>query len=211
VTWNLITQCGIGLLVDGASNDLRGGDITNSTNDGVRLGATATGNKLQGATITGNGGNGINVLGNTNTVASNKANLNGLNGVTVSGNGNTVKGNQAGTGAGQGNAHDGFKVTGSATKLNDNSASANEGDGFDVSGGAAGVANVLKGNQSNLGVPNGNRENAQFEYRLLNTVKSGGGNKADGIGVPKGSAPPKCVGFPGSGVTTTFAAEFGCE
>jgi len=212
ITWNNVSQCGVGIKVTGNTNDLRGGTVELNTGDGVQIEAPATGNTLQGATVQNNGGNGIAVSGPTNTIKNNsRIDKNTLNGVLVSGTGNTISGNTAGSSAGLGNTQDGFKVVGAGNTLSSNKASNNRDDGFDISGGGALTANILKGNQSNQGSANGNRENTVAEYRLLGTVKSQGSNKADGITVPKLGAPQKCVGFPLSGQTKTFAPAFVCE
>ncbi len=207
VTWNAIRQCGVGIQVDGASNDLRGGTVELNTGAGIVFGATATGNKVQGATVKQNGGDGITVEGTLNKVVSNKLEQNGGNGVAVSGAGNTIKGNTAGTGSGLGNGLDGFNVNAAGTILDSNKASANVLDGFDVRGGIDGSPNQLKGNQSNLGGSGLNRENGGPEYRLLGTIQNKGGNKADGVGVPKAT---KCSTFPKAGVTTLLS-EVTCE
>jgi hypothetical protein len=81
-----------------------------------------------------------------------------------------------------------------------------------VSGGTSAAPNRLKGNQSNLGLPGSTTENAGAEYRLLDAVtNAGGGNKADGILVPKTTVPVKCPAFPATNATLILAAPSVCE
>jgi hypothetical protein len=212
VSWNNVSQCGVGIRVTGDSNDLRGGTVELNTGDGVQIGDTGSGNVLQGATVRQNGGNGIAVAGSGNTIKSNaRVDQNTLNGVLVTGNGNSIKSNTAGSGDGAGNIQDGFKVTGLGNTLDSNKATDNHGNGFNVAGGIVGAANVLKSNLSNLGTANGSRENTGAEYLLADTVKSSGGNKADGVAVPKLTAPAKCTQFPLVGQVKTFPAPYVCE
>jgi hypothetical protein len=75
----------------------------------------------------------------------------------------------------------------------------------------AGLPNILKGNQSNVGSAGGARENAGREYRVLGTIQNKSGNKADGIAVPKTTNPKKCELFPGNNTTVTLAVENQCE
>lgn len=213
VSWNQITQNTLaGIRVEGNTNNLRGGTVDFNAGDGVQLGTTATGNTFQGAYVQSNGGNGIVVEGNSNKILSNsRVDLNTLNGILVTGNTNTIKGNGAGSSAGLGNGQDGIHVTGTGNVLDSNKVSANGGDGIDVSGGSGSTGNKLRGNQSNLSNSGGTKENAGAEFRLLGTVTNLGGNKADGIGVPKVTAPQKCPTFPGVGATVTFATQNVCE
>jgi parallel beta helix pectate lyase-like protein len=210
ISWNEIDHNGVGIRVEGSSNDLRGGTVDKNTGDGIQFGPTATGNLLQGATVQNNGGNGIVVEGSSNTIQNNpRVDKNGLNGIQVTGAGNTVKGNTVGSGKGKGNGlagtpdqQDGIQVTGNGNTLDSNKVSANAGDGVDVSGGTIGSPNVLKGNQSNVGASHGAKENKGAEYRLLDTITNLGGNKADGKNVPTAT---KCPDFPVNNTTVTFS------
>ena len=77
-----------------------------------------------------------------------------------------------------------------------------------MSGGTSVGPNRLKNNQSNSAASG--TENGGGEYVLLNYVKNdGGGNRADGIVVPKTSAPVKCPAFPASR-TVNFASASVC-
>jgi hypothetical protein len=209
VSWNLVSENGVGIKVSGSRNDLRGGTVEKNIGDGVQLLATAERNVLQGADVQLNGGNGILIAGLGNIVRDNRRlDSNGKNGVLVAGSGNLIKGNIAGSSKGKGNAKNGFKVTGAGNTLDSNKASANLLDGINVSGGNAGNPNVLKGNQSNLGTSGGGKENTGAEYRLTNSVLSLDGNKADGASVAKAA---KCPAFPEKNETKDFTTPFLCE
>jgi hypothetical protein len=210
VSWNVIgPDNGVGIKVSGSGNNLRGGAVDKNIGDGVQFSATAQGNVLQGADVTSNGGNGILVEGLGNTIRDNaRIDNNGKNGVLVTGSGNIIKSNAAGSAKKKGNGESGFMVTGAGNTLDSNKASANLGDGFNVSGGTALSANVLKGNQSNLGGSGAKQENKGPEYRLANSVTSLDGNKADGASVAKAA---KCQQFPKKNKTKDFATPFLCE
>ena len=136
---------------------------------------------------------------------------NGLNGIQVTGDRNKIKGNATGSGRGLGNGRSGINVSGADNAVDSNKASANAGDGFRISGGTATAPNTVRSNQSNLDNADGNRENGGAEFRLLGFVKGLGGNKADGIGVPKTGSPPKCPAFPATNQTVVYAGEWTCE
>lgn len=208
VSWNSVRQSAVGVGVTGNGNDLRGGVVELNSGDGVRIGGT--GNILRGATVQDNGGNGIAVPGTGNTIRDNpRVDANGKSGVRVAGTGNIIKGNTAGSSDGRGNILDGFRVVAGGNTLDSNKASDNGQDGFDIASGTDVVPNVLKGNQSNVGSAGGSRENADAEFRLAGTIQNKGGNKADGINVPKFFFPSKCTSFPTG--TTTLPAPVTCE
>ena len=208
VSWNLVKKNGAGIVVSGIGNDLRGGTVERNTGNGVQFSATAQANVLLGADIQFNGANGISIEGSGNTVRDNpRVDSNGKNGVVVTGSGNLIKANVTGSDKKKGNGENGVMVTGAGNRLYNNKASANLGDGFTISGGTAGSANVLKGNQSNVGNSGQNKENKGAEYRLANTVTSLDGNKADGTNVPK----EKCPEFPKKNETKDFPTPFVCE
>jgi hypothetical protein len=209
VSWNLVSENGVGIKVSGIGNDLRGGTVEKNLGDGVQFSVTAESNVLRGADVQLNGANGILVEGSGNTVRDNpRLDSNGQNGVLVTGSGNLIKGNVAGSDKTKGNTVNGFTVTGAGNTLDSNKASASLGDGFNISGGIAGNPNVLKGNQSNLGTSGGNKENKGAEYRLANSVRSLDGNKADGAKVAKAA---KCPGFPKKNKTVDFTTPYLCE
>jgi len=208
VSFNSVSGNGAGVDVEGSGNNVRGGTIEQNSGDGIAFGAAATGNVLQGATIQNNAGNGIAVAGDGNTIRDNaRVDQNGKNGILVSGSGNLIKGNTAGSSAGKGNQQDGFHVTGPGNTFDSNRSSANLGDGFDIAGGTAAQPNILKGNQSNQNNSGSTKENVGPEYRLLGTIKSLGGNKADNVSIPKST---KCRSFPGKNKTTDFTTEYTC-
>ena len=138
--------------------------------------------------------------GSRNPVASNgRVDENGQNGILVTGSSNTIKNNAAGSDKAKGNGQDGFRVSGSGNLLQDNKASANLGNGFTVTATASGT--LLKNNQSNTSGSAANKENGGYEFRLYAKAVDQGSNKADGIGIPKTSAPQKCRTFPAAGTT----------
>src|SRR5262249_10649155 len=189
ISWNSISNNGVGIRVEGSFNDLRGGTVSKNDGDGIQIGdgvdpTAGPFNKVQGATRPQDKGNGIAVQSSRNTIINNtRMDLNRLNGVLVTGDNNAIRGNTAGSSSGKGNSQDGFKVTGQGNLIDSNKASANIFDGFDISGGVA-SPNVLSGNQSNLGNRGGNKENKGAEFRLLDGISNHSGNKADGKGVP---------------------------
>jgi uncharacterized repeat protein (TIGR01451 family) len=195
----------VGIRVEGNSNDLRGGTVSGNGSDGVQLAGSATSNSFQGATVQQNGGQGILVQGTLNSVHDNRVYSNSLSGIRITGSSNTIMSNLA-----ENNLQHGYSVAASKTRLESNTANKNAGDGFNLSGGTSG-ANQLKSNQSNQGSAGGARENTGAEYRLLGTIKSLGGNKADNIAVPKTSKPTKCPTFPSTNATVAFAVAAVCE
>lgn len=209
VSWNVVSENGVGIRVQGSNNDLRGGNVEKNFGDGVQFATTAANNVLQGATIQQNGGNGVLIEGTFNTIRDNsRIDSNVKNGVLITGSANTVKSNTAGSDKTKGNGKNGFKVTGPGNTLDSNKANASGGDGFVILGGTAGSPNVLRGNQSNSGASGGNKENKGAEYRLGNSVTSLDGNKADGASVAKAA---KCPFFPKKNKTTDFATQYICE
>ncbi len=218
VSYNSVDTSPVGIRVEGDYTDLRGGTVERNTGDGVQLGSTANNNTFRTANVQSNGGNGILVEGPTNTIRDNgRIDLNTLNGILVASAGNTILNNSAASDNNKGNGQDGFKVTGPNNSIENNRASDNGGDGFDVGGGSSSaLANKLKNNQSNLTGVGGTKENTGAEYRLLNWVKNNaGGNKADGIVVPKTTSPTKCnsaaTQFPATNATSNFTTAQACE
>jgi hypothetical protein len=208
ISWNEIAgNGGAGMRIEGGGNDLRGGTVQQNTGDGVVFGAGATSNSLQGATIQLNGLNGVRVDGTLNKIKSNgRLNQNGQSGLLASGSGNTIQSNAA-----ESNSGSGFQVTGPANYLQDNKSSKNSLFGFDIAGGTSIAPNRLRSNASNNGSAGGSSENGSFEYQLSDYVKNdSGGNKADGVAIPKTTSPFKCKLFPATNVTTNFAPQYAC-
>jgi len=223
VSWNSVDHNKVGICVTGDNNDLRGGTVELNSADGVQFSTTASNNALHGATVLKNSGNGISVAGTLNTVRDNaRVDRNSLSGILVTGSSNAIKSNTAGSSSGKGNSGDGFQILGAGNTLDSNTANFNLGDGFEVGASANKLLNnkannnggngfVLttgatdtkwKGNQSNQGAAGGSKENGGFEYLICDTCTGGlnqGGNKADNIGIPKTTAPPKCPTFPAAG------------
>jgi parallel beta-helix repeat protein len=204
VSYNSVAGSPVGIRVEGLSNNLRGGTVSDTVT-GAELALSAKSTVFRTATVR-NSITGILVRGSSNTVRDNRVYDNSEHGISVPGASNTILANIC-----EGNLGDGINVTGPGNTLNGNKASKNGGDGLDVMGGTAAASNKLKSNQSNQGSAGSSRENAGFEYRLLDVVKNLGGNKADNIAVPKTTLPKKCEEFPPAGVTKTFAIEYGCE
>ena len=75
------------------------------------------------------------------------------------------------------------------------------------------TANLLTNNVSNTGGQGSvDFEDGQAEFRLTNFSKNnGGGNKANNTAIPKTTAPTMCSEFPGTYVTSNFAAASLCE
>jgi len=207
ISWNEIAGNAIGIQVEGVGNDLRGGTVQLNTGDGVWFTATAASNKLQGATVQLNGGNGVRVDGTLNLIKSNgRLNQNTLSGLAGAGSDNTIQSNAA-----DDNSGSGFAISGSGNFFQDNKASKNTLFGFDISGGTSSKPNRLRSNASNNGSSGGSSENDSFEFNLLDYVKNeSGGNKADGVGIPKTTVPTKCSQFPVTNATKNFAAAYGC-
>jgi hypothetical protein len=188
VSYNSLTDNGVGIRVQGGSNDIRGGTVENNMSDGAQL--VGNTNTFRTANVQNNKGNGILVSGTGNTVRDNgRVNDNTLNGILVTGTGNTILNNAAGSDAGKGNGQDGINVTGNNNTLNSNKANANTGDGFDISG----MGTKLKNNQSNQSKSLGTKENTGAEYRLTVAATNQGGNKADTLSIPSAA---KCPAFP---------------
>jgi hypothetical protein len=191
---------GPGVKVNGNSNYLTDTDSFSNTGDGFNV----TGNSNQllklnpGDKNKGNGGDGVEVNGNSNTLQEIKSYANSGWGILVNGNSNSLKKNVAGD-SGKVNGLGGIKVSGTGNQLEENTAKYNTGPGFAATGGTSGAPNnFVKKNQGT---------NQTVEYALNNYVRNQSGeNKADGVIVPKTSAPTKCVGtFPAQGATTNFA------
>ena len=235
------TGNGVGIKVVGSSNTVHNGAAIGNTGDGVYVQGDS--NYLTDTNSMSNGGNGFNIVGSSNQllkfdagekgtpnaldgvhVVGNSNTLNGIDaynnggdGIDVAGNGNILTSNVAGD-KGKGNGGSGFRVAGVSNSLTSNTAAANKGDGFTISGaGTSATANLLKSNVSNTGNSGDlTLENGGAEYSLLNYVKNnGGGNQADGIVVPKTTAPTKCTVaphvFPATNVTTNFTVVNTCE
>jgi uncharacterized repeat protein (TIGR01451 family) len=191
VSWNAIAGNAIGLDVLGKSNTLKGSAIGPNAGAGVHFGPAASGNTLSGTTIRDNAGNGVWLEGSSNKVQSSKVLRNVPNGFLVSGAGNSILSNTI-----DANSGDGVYVTGTNNLFKGNKVSKNNDDGFDISG----SGNRLASNASNNGGSGGSSENGGYEYRLTVGAVNLGGNKADGIRIPKTSAPQKCPTFPAAGL-----------
>jgi parallel beta-helix repeat protein len=122
VSWNSVRDCAIGVWVEGDSNDLRGGTVEESTDDGIRFTTTANNNTLRGASyIRNNGGDGVQVDGSSNTLFDNKrVEDNAQDGIHVNGTGNELEKNAA-----QNNAGDEFDIGPNNIDGGDNKANGN--------------------------------------------------------------------------------------
>jgi hypothetical protein len=195
-----------GWLVEG-----NGRELHNVSVSGNAAGISVVGdrNTLHNAVVSGNQGIGISVLGHDNLLDTPNVTKSASHGIQVTGDRNQVLKAIAGD-KDKGNQGDGIRVGGVGNLLLDNRANANGGKGFDVSGGTSVGPNRLKNNQSNSAASG--TENGGGEYVLLNYVKNdGGGNRADGIVVPKTSAPVKCPAFPAANATVNFPSASVCE
>lgn len=206
-----------GIRVIGDSNDLLENTVVRNNDRGIEV--MSSGNLLKKNAAAplagvgdGNGAEGIYVQGDGNVLEENKVFKNTGDGITVVGSVNLLKKNVAGSKEGKGNGGNGIQVTGSANDLQDNVADANALDGFTISGGLSSAdANTLQKNKSNK-PGTAASENLGAEYRLLDFVKNNrGANAADGITVPKTTAPTKCVTFPATNQTAHFATAAVCE
>jgi parallel beta helix pectate lyase-like protein len=198
VSVNSVSGSPVGIRVEGDNNTLKPGGSVSGNGDGVQIGASGTGNTVSIGNVLSNSGNGMVVDGASNTVSSNgRVDSNGKNGILVNGNNNTIKNNAAGSGAGKGNAKDGIQVVGTGNTLDSNKTSANGGNGINVTATATGTK--LKSNQSNNGSSGSSTENVGAEFLLGVAAVNQGGNKADGISIPKTTAPVKCPTFPAAG------------
>src|SRR4026209_762673 len=151
----------------------------------------------------------MSVLGNGNLLDTPNVTKSASHGIEVTGDRNQVLKALAGD-KDKGNQGDGIRVCGAGNLLQDNRANASGGNGFDVSGGPSAAPNRLKNNQSNTA--GSVTENGGGEYVLLNYVKNdGGGNKADGIVVPKTSAPVKSPAVPATKAPPTFPSASVCD
>ena len=188
-----------------------GRELHNVSVSGNAAGISVVGdrNTVHNAVVSGNQGIGISVLGNDNLLDTPNVTKSASHGIQVTGDRNQVLKALAGD-KDKGNQGDGIRVGGAGNLLQDNRANASGGNGFDVSGGTSAAPNRLKNNQSNTA--GSVTENGGGEYVLLNYVKNdGGGNKADGIVVPKTSAPVKCPAFPATNATVNFPSASVCE
>jgi hypothetical protein len=195
-----------GWLVEGNGRELRNVSVS-----GNAAGISVVGdrNTVHNAVVYGNQGIGISVLGHDNLLDTPDVTKSASHGIQVTGDRNQVLKALAGD-KDKGNQDDGIRVDGVGNLLQDNRANANGGKGFDVSGGTGAAPNRLKNNQSNSA--GSGTDNGGGEYVLLNYVKNdGGGNKADGIVVPKTSAPVKCPTFPATNATVNFPSASVCE
>jgi hypothetical protein len=207
ISWNEVAGNAVGIQVEGGGNQLKGGTVQLNTGDGVWFTATAASNSLQGATVQLNGRNGVLLDGTLNLIKSNgRLNQNTLSGLAGAGSDNTIQSNAA-----DDNSGSGFSISGPGNYFQDNKASKNTLFGFDISGGTSSKPNRLRSNASNNGSSGGSSENDGFEWQLLDYVKNeSGGNKADGVGIPKTTVPTKCSQFPATNLTKNFAAAYGC-
>jgi len=113
VSWNSVggngggIANGAGILVEGHTNDLRGGTLTGNIGDGVQI--TGNNNNFQGATIESNTGNGVHVSGTGNTIKGNKANKNAGAGFKTAA---SATGSKFGSNASNQSSQGGFKENG---------------------------------------------------------------------------------------------------
>jgi hypothetical protein len=203
----------VGISVEGSGNILNSVDSMGNLGHGVQV--TGNANQLlkldSGDTGKGNGGDGANVSGIGNIISEMSAFANAGQGIAVTGSNNQILKGFAGD-KNKGNGGDGIRVSSPGNLIQENRTNANRGAGISVSGGTSPAPNRLKSNRSNVGVAGSATENGGAEYRLLNYVTNyGGGNKADGILVPKTSSPAKCATFPATNMTVNFLSPTTCE
>jgi hypothetical protein len=177
-----------GIFVTSGKNSVNWNSLSGNA---VGLRVTGAGNDLGGGTIALNTGDGAQIAGSSNSFQGAMVQSNGGHGFQASGTGNTIQSNTS-----QGNGRDGFNVTGATNLLQSNTANKNSGDGFVI----AATGNKVQNNQSNTSGPGGTNENKGYEYRLIVGASNVGGNRADGIAIPKTTAPTKCPTFPAAGV-----------
>ncbi len=103
MSFNSLTDNGVGLQIAGDNNDVKGGTVADNSGNGVVIAASASGNTFSGATVRDNAGSGIVVAGPGNTLQSNKINNNGGNGVhvTATATGTVLQGNQSNQSSGR--------------------------------------------------------------------------------------------------------------
>ena len=153
---------------------------------GIRI--NSNGNNVSWNDVSGNGGpGGILVAGNSNTLKGGTVGPNNGDGIKITGSSNTVSGATVDS-----NTGNGVFVSGGSNQIKSNKANLNGADGFQNFGGAS---NKYSGNSSNTG----GKENAGAEYRFVTAGVNGGSNRADGVNVPKTSAPTKCADFAQAG------------
>ncbi len=213
-----ITQC-TSARITAANNSLPVWSVT-STGKLLIQGPDSVGGQT-GWLVGGNGGHtlksvrangaslaGIAILSNNNTVSWNDVSGNAA-GIVVNGNSNTLKGGTVGPNTGDGvqlngnnnslsgatldsNTGSGVVAFGSNNQVKSNKANSNGHDGFWNFGGAG---NNYSGNSSNTG----GKPNGLHQYEFTTAGVNGGSNRADGVNVPKTSAPTKCADFAQAG------------
>ena len=209
VSWNLVKKNGVGIVVSGSGNDLRGGTVEKSTGNGVQFSATAQANVLQGADIQLNGGNGILIEGSAIRSGTTRA-WTAMERTGWWSREAAISSRAMSSGATRRRVMARMAswsrvpaIRSTATRPAPTSAT----DSTSVEAPRA-VPTALKGNQSNVGGSGQNKENKGAEYRLANGVMSLDGNKADGASVAKAA---KCLEFPKKNETKDFATPFLCE
>jgi hypothetical protein len=167
--------------------------------NGVGIKVIGNNNTVHNGEGTGNTGDGVQVYGNGNLLDTTDAIGNGGNGFTIVGNNNLLQMRKAGD-TKKGNGGAGVYVNGTGNQLTQITAIYNTGPGFWVTGGTSGTG-------ANAFVKNNSAQYQTTDYKLNGYVKNtSGGNKAEGVVVPKTTSPTKCVGtFPAQGATTNFS------
>ncbi len=177
----------IGWLIEGSGHDIKAVRATGASQVGIKI--TGSNNKVSFNSVSGSPV-GVRIEGTGNDVR----------GGTVSGNaagvqlGTTASGNSFGGATVRNNAGVGILVQGPGNTLNGNQVNGNTGvasHGIHVT--ATAPNTVLKSNKS------GNPENGGAEYQLDVDAIDQGGNRADGIQIPKTTAPEKCPLFAAAG------------
>ena len=129
----------------------------------------------------------VRVTGSSNTLKGGDVGPNTGDGVQLVGNSNTLSGATV-----ESNTINGILVLGSSNQIKGNRVNLNAADGLKN---AAGAGNNYSGNSSNTG----GKENVGAEYNFVTAGVNGGSNRADGVNVPKTSAPTKCADFAQAG------------
>jgi len=166
--------------------------------NGIGIKVIGNNNTVHNGEGTGNTGDGVQVYGNGNLLDTTDAISNGGNGFTIVGNNNILQMRKAGD-TKKGNGGAGVYVNGTGNQLTQITAIYNTGPGFWITGGTSAAPNAL--------VKNNSAQYQTVDYKLNNYVRNtSGGNKAEGVVVPKTTSPTKCVGtFPAQGATTNFS------
>ena len=176
----------IGWLVTTGGHDIRGVRASGASQAGIKI--TGDNNSLSFNSVSGSPV-GVRIEGDGNDVRGGTVSGNTGNGVEL---GSTASTNSFRGAKVQTNSGAGIVVQGAGNTLDGNRVTGNTGHGIHVTATAAGTK--LKGNQS------GSPENGGAEYRLDTAATDQGGNRADGISIPKVSIPQKCPTFAAAGV-----------